>query len=199
MKKLIAICFAVAILIVAGPVKAIVTIDFEGRPDGELVGSNYLGTFVSFSQTDGRPIVVEGDYGVPGPVFNGDRMAMSSPFYGPGSFRADFGILANQVSVVLGDFDADEDFLFLRAYDSSNILIDSDTDYIGADVYGGPKLSVAGSNIAYVLFGSTGTYNNSVYFDVFEVSTSVIPAPGAILLGGIGVSIVGWLRRRRTL
>ena len=47
----------------------------------------------------------------------------------------------------------------------------------------------------YSMFGHSD-YGNNAGFEEWAVR---IPAPGAILLGGIGVSLVGWLRRWRTL
>jgi hypothetical protein len=46
-------------------------------------------------------------------------------------------------------------------------------------------------------FGGDGDHQDFVV--MVESVTPIIPAPGAILLGGIGVTLVGWLKRRRTL
>jgi len=46
-------------------------------------------------------------------------------------------------------------------------------------------------------YGTTGMYHYGV--TVLELTGGVIPAPGAILLGSIGIGLVHWLRRRRML
>jgi hypothetical protein len=53
----------------------------------------------------------------------------------------------------------------------------------------------------YSVFGATAGWecNDGPEEWAHLEGTPVIPAPGAILLGGIGVCLVGWLRRRRTL
>jgi len=61
-------------------------------------------------------------------------------------------------------------------------------DYPGATqtyAYG-----VDGSNIVGIYQDASDRWHGFQY---------VIPAPGAMLLGGLGVGLVGWLRKRRTL
>lgn len=84
--------------------------------------------------------------------------------------------------------------IYATAYDSGGVVLDSQsaTGLSGTN-YGSFLFSGIG-NIAEITFqGKTGMIG------VGRLEIQTIPAPGAILLGSIGIGCISWLRRRRVL
>ncbi len=189
MKRGIIIAVLGLALMSATQAVASITIDFESFPAGPF--ATYTEQGVTFSASGGGGAITTSltPNGTLGLLDNNTPRK---------ELRADIGPGATFVSVDLGDYDADSDRLFLEIFDVGNNLLGYADLVISANFTGMQTLSLSAPNIAYAVFGARDAVNgNSVYADNFAFEP--IPAPGAILLGSIGVGLVSWLRRRRTL
>ena len=179
------------------------TIDFEGFGVGvDIDGINLGGVEISIP---GSAIVVTAS-AVPGGPLTGNRDIIGDPSSQPNPYVGQFlGAMAgnvNFVSIALGDFGADVDNIFLRAYNSLNVLIGTATDSLPSSLIGGKTLSLNVAGIDHIEFGSTGDFPNSVYADnlTFEwealPNANPVPEPTSMLLLGSGLAgIIVWRRK----
>lgn len=152
-----------------------------------------------FSSTGNFVFGNEGDHG--GYLWNLGLLADPDDDH---KFRADFDLLAN--TVWLDGIASDPiDEWTLEAYNASNILIDSAvTALIGEGTVGTLMVSSSSWDIAYIMAYGSGVsegclsggpqWSNGV--DLDNLRANVVPVPGAILLGILGLGAVGLKLRK---
>jgi hypothetical protein len=198
MKKLTLIFALCLALSGANTVRAAPTIviDFETLTDLEVVDDQFLALGADFGGT--ASILRLGTS--LNPIFppkSGSNVIFDDPQLGSGIIRVD---AVGSPWAMAGAFVTGNTDVTLTAYASDGSVLGSAStggaNYIGAPTALLPNifLSVTANGIAYVELSDSGNT-----FVVDDFTLQAIPAPGAILLGSIGVGLVGWLRRRRAL
>jgi hypothetical protein len=209
MKKLTIICVMFGLLSVsAGSSRAafIFFDDFNSENSGTGDGTDNYDSFANWSVESGTVDLLGGSYwGYLAPSSYGLFVDTDGSSGVPGSMKSD-PLLLLPGEYVLG-FDlagnqrgAGSDMVGVGVIDGGGPLL-STTITLADDVPFTPyelSFNVPSTTSAWIAFaGLTGGDNAGLLLD--NVSVSLVPATGSILLAGVGVALVGWLRRRRTL
>lgn len=177
------------------------TIDFGpafGAPAvGHVVLTNQLAAYgVVFSTTDPDGVCWwGGDFPyTPGQysISAGQPQLLSIPtFIEP--IRVDFSTPIAHASIRGFDGGNDIDTLILKAFNSSNVLIDSESI---TDIFTDPGLiaKVHGANIAYITFEVSVLGDHGLFFD--DLTFNPAPIPGAVWLFASGLIAFWGLRKK---
>ncbi len=186
---LLAIVAACSVAVAATSASASTLINFNSQTAND-VASITIGS-VTFTAEGGGTLFTTTYGNTP----NGTRgvIARSNGFV---PTRATIAGGTSSVSIDLGDFNGDDDSLFLRLYDSNDILLASASDFIPASFTGLVTLSASAAGTAYAVFGGVGAFGESnVYADNFSFASVPEPMSWAMLIAGFG--LVGAASRRQ--
>lgn len=91
----------------------------------------------------------------------------------------------------------------LTVYDSLGTPLGSDTRLaeFPQGTHPGQSQYLGGNSYVWFAVWQNGFADDVIAVDNVRtgLTAAVVPAPGAVLLAGLGASLVGWLRRRRAL
>jgi hypothetical protein len=203
MKKFAAVCMVVGLLSV-GVADAAVTLTFDELPTQPVDGLSYKG--VTFGFTIGGNPSTDALYSDVGPgaisflqdtVLEGNSAGILTLDFAQPTNMLQFGIALNSFSPAVPGysvqlFDASLAWVASLSQNTYPLIVWSEDLFS----YSGMPISRAIIDFNEQVAGRFAL-DNLIHNPVG--SNNAIPAPGAVLLGGIGVGFVSWLRRRRTL
>jgi hypothetical protein len=179
----------------AGPAAAMVVINFEDLPDSPF--TSYTEAGVTFTAVGGGLLQKFPD--TPNGTFS--LTGLNSPYP---ELRADVAGGTRFVTVDLGDFaEIDAETVFIEIFGPSGNSVGFTSQDIPADLMGMTTLTLGAPCISYAIFGSrNSTLGNGSSVPADNLTFGgcpCVPAPGAILLGAIGVRLLDHLRRHSML
>jgi hypothetical protein len=191
----------VVLMLSAGVFGLQVVADADGFGDSADISGAFSGVVLSsvggYSGVDGKVYAYGDGYASTGvSVFANGTVFGRQWWSDAGGFglRADFSVLANNVSIdVIGD-DAG-DVGEMRAYDSGGGLLS--TVYSGSLAAGevfNLVISRSGYDVAYIVAGGSVAGGDTVHLD--NLCANVVPEPLTVGLLGVG-AILGFMRKKR--
>ena len=189
MRRLITFCVVAVLTVASGSAQADMSvINFDSLADGIVIDDEFSGIGADFN---GDATVI-GSLSYLFPPYSGSKVIWNYPSY---NIQVD---AVGPEWLMAGGYVTGTDTVILTAYDSSNILLGTDsTSGANTSDYGIDKtnkfLSVTAPNIAYVEFS---IINSGTIFTIDDFTFVQVPVPAAVLLGMLGLGVAGLKLRK---